>query len=215
MKGIENQSYLASPVPASSRVNPLPQVQLHLEDLANPVGAGSPAKRPVQAIEVLNCWPCTLMHIPMAYKPSPAQPPSALLRQVRPLRLLLNQAERLEHLQRLLESQLQPAAREHCHVASWRDGTLLLVVTDGHWATRLRYQQKRLLAALQGMEAFGNLRRILYKVQPPLVPAKRGGHAAELSNSAAESLRDTAEGITDPKLRAALERLATHAQDKK
>ena len=148
---------------------------------------------------------------PMAYKPSPAQPPSALLRQVRPLRLLLNQAERLEHLQRLLESQLQPAAREHCHVASWRDGTLLLVVTDGHWATRLRYQQKRLLAALQAMEAFGNLRRILYKVQPPLVPAKRGGHAAELSNSAAESLRDTAEGITDPKLRAALERLANHA----
>lgn len=151
---------------------------------------------------------------PMAYKPSPAQPPSALLRQVRPLRLLLNQAERLEHLQRLLESQLQPAAREHCHVASWRDGTLLLVVTDGHWATRLRYQQKRLLAALQAMEAFGNLRRILYKVQPPLVPAKRGGHAAELSNSAAESLRDTAEGITDPKLRAALERLAAHAQGK-
>lgn len=151
---------------------------------------------------------------PMAYKPSPAQPPSALLRQVRPLRLLLNQAERLEHLQRLLESQLQPAAREHCHVASWRDGTLLLVVTDGHWATRLRYQQKRLLAALQAMEAFGNLRRILFKVQPPLVPAKRGGHAAELSNSAAESLRDTAEGITDPKLRAALERLAAHAQHK-
>ena len=163
---------------------------------------------------MINCRPCNLLRTPMAYKPSPAQPPSALLRQVRPLRLLLNQAERLEHLQRLLESQLQPAAREHCHVASWRDGTLLLVVTDGHWATRLRYQQKRLLAALQAMEAFGNLRRILYKVQPPLVPAKRGGHAAELSNSAAESLRDTAEGITDPKLRAALERLAAHAPGK-
>jgi hypothetical protein len=41
-------------------------------------------------------------------------------------------------LQRLLESQLQPAAREHCHVASWREGHLLLIVTDGHWATRLR-----------------------------------------------------------------------------
>ncbi|HDS1819025.1 TPA: DUF721 domain-containing protein [Pseudomonas putida] len=150
----------------------------------------------------------------MAYKPSPAQQPSALLRQVRPLRLLLNQAERLEHLQRLLESQLQPAAREHCHVASWRDGILLLVVTDGHWATRLRYQQKRLMRELQAMEAFGNLRRILYKVQPPLVPAKRGGHAAELSSNAAESLRDTADGIADPKLRAALERLASHARGK-
>ncbi|MCI0912758.1 DUF721 domain-containing protein [Pseudomonas putida] len=147
----------------------------------------------------------------MAYKPSPAQPPSALLRQVRPLRLLLNQAERLAHLQRLLESQLQPAAREHCHVASWRDGTLLLVVTDGHWATRLRYQQKRLLAALQAMEAFGNLRRILFKVQPPLVPAKRGTNTTELSVNAAQSIRGSAEGITDEKLRAALERLASNA----
>ena len=54
----------------------------------------------------------------MAYKPSPARLPAALLREVRPLRLLLNQAERLVHLQRLLASQLQPAAREHCHVAS-------------------------------------------------------------------------------------------------
>lgn len=164
--------------------------------------------------EVLDCPSCNLMRIPMAYKPSPAQPPSALLRQVRPLRLLLNQAERLEHLQRLVEGQLQPAAREHCHVASWRDGTLLLVVTDGHWATRLRYQQKRLMAALQATDAFGNLRRILFKVQPPLVPAKRGGHAAELSNSAVESLLQTAEGISDTKLRAALERLAAHAQAK-
>jgi len=150
----------------------------------------------------------------MAYKPSPAQPPAALLRQARPLRLLLNQAERLEHLQRLLESQLQPAAREHCHVASWRDGTLLLVVTDGHWATRLRYQQKRLQRQLQALEAFGNLQRILFKVQPRVGATQRPASAIQLSESAAQSLRETAEEITDPKLRAALERLASHAQDK-
>lgn len=158
---------------------------------------------------------CNPPCIPMAYKSSSARPPAALLRQARPLRLLLNQAERLEHLQRLLESQLQPAAREHCHVASWRDGTLLLVVTDGHWATRLRYQQKRLQRQLQALEAFGNLQRILFKVQPPLVPAKREGQGAELSSKAAESIRDSAEGITDPRLRAALERLASHARDKR
>lgn len=150
----------------------------------------------------------------MAFKPSPARPPAALLREARPLRLLLNQAERLVHLQQLLESQLQPAARAHCHVASWRDGVLLLVVTDGHWATRLRYQQKRLQRQLLAMEAFGNLHRILFQVQPPITPAKRSGHAPELSSDAAESILDTAEGINDPKLKAALERLASHAQRK-
>ncbi|ATB66374.1 DUF721 domain-containing protein [Pseudomonas mosselii] len=150
----------------------------------------------------------------MAYKPTPARPPADLLRKARPLRLLLSQAERLEHLQRLLESQLQPAAREHCHVASWKEGTLLLVVTDGHWATRLRYQQKRLQRQLQAMEAFANLSRIQFKVQPPLVAAKHEGHGPELSESAADSIRGSAEGISDPKLRAALERLAAHAQGK-
>ena len=148
----------------------------------------------------------------MAYKPSPARPPTDLLRKARPLRLLLNQAERIEHLQRLLESQLQPAAREHCHVASWKEGTLLLVVTDGHWATRLRYQQKRLQHQLQAMEAFANLSRIQFKVQPPLVPAKRAGQGPELTETAALSIRGSAEGISDPKLKAALERLATHAK---
>lgn len=147
----------------------------------------------------------------MAYKPPSASPPAALLRKARPLRLMLNQAERLEHLQRLLESQLQPAAREHCHVASWKEGTLLLVVTDGHWATRLRYQQKRLQRQLLEMDAFANLTRILFKVQPPLVPVKREGHGPALSERAAQEIRGSAEGISDPKLRAALERLAAHA----
>jgi hypothetical protein len=43
---------------------------------------------------------------------------------------------------------------------------LLLVVTDGHWATRLRYQQKRLQRQLQLFEEFANLTRILFRVQP-------------------------------------------------
>ncbi|MBJ9975730.1 DUF721 domain-containing protein [Pseudomonas sp. S75] len=149
----------------------------------------------------------------MAYKPPSAKPPAALLRQARPLRLLLNQAERLEHLQRLLESQLQPAAREHCHVASWRDGCLLLVVTDGHWATRLRYQHKRLLTALRAMEAFGNLQRIRFQVQPPVAAPKRTAQANALSGVAARSLRETADSIQDEGLRAALQRLAAHARD--
>ena len=148
----------------------------------------------------------------MAYKPSPARPPADLLRQARPLKLLLDKAQRLVHLQRLLESQLQPAARAHCHVASWREGTLLLVVTDGHWATRLRYQQKRLQRQLQALEAFTHLRRIQFKVQPPLTPARRAGHAIELSDDAAESIRQSAQGITDSRLKEALERLAGHAK---
>ncbi|MDN5508668.1 MAG: DciA family protein, partial [Pseudomonas sp.] len=106
----------------------------------------------------------------MAFRPLTARAPGVLLREAKPLKAIFGHAKRLGHLQRLLESQLQPAAREHCHVASWREGNLLLIVTDGHWATRLRYQQKRLQRQLMAFEEFAGLTRIQFKVQPPTVP---------------------------------------------
>ncbi|MNO69310.1 hypothetical protein D3C76_601620 [compost metagenome] len=148
----------------------------------------------------------------MAFRPLPARAPAVLLREAKPLKALFSKAQRLAHLQRLLESQLQPAAREHCHVASWREGSLLLIVTDGHWATRLRYQQKRLQRQLQALEEFSSLTRIQFKVQPPTTQSRAAGHTIDLSTQAAESIQATAEGISDPKLRAALERLAAHAK---
>jgi hypothetical protein len=151
---------------------------------------------------------------PMAFRPLPARAPAVLLREAKPLKAIFHHAQRLAHLQRLLESQLQPAAREHCHVASWREGSLLLIVTDGHWATRLRYQQKRLQRQLVAFEEFASLTRILFKVQPPTVQQGAVGHTINLSAVAAESIQATADGITDPNLRAALERLASHGKPK-
>jgi hypothetical protein len=150
----------------------------------------------------------------MAFRPLTARAPAVLLREAKPLKALLGHAQRLGHLQRLLESQLQPAARAHCHVASWREGCLQLVVTDGHWATRLRYQQKRLLRQLQMFDEFARLTQIRFKVQPPLVQRGPVGHAPDLSTDAAATIQETADGISDPGLRAALERLAAHAKDK-
>lgn len=150
----------------------------------------------------------------MAFRPLPARAPAVLLREARPLKAIFNHAQRLAHLQRLLESQLQPAARPHCHVASWREGTLLLVVTDGHWATRLRYQQKRLQRQLVAFKEFSNLTRLQLKVQPATIHRAAVGHSRGISSNAAETISATAEGISDPKLRAALERLAAHAVPK-
>ena len=148
----------------------------------------------------------------MAFRPLSARAPSALLREAKPLKALFSAAQRLDRLQHLLESQLQPAAREHCHLASWREGCLLLIVTDGHWATRLRYQQRRLERQLQLLEEFAGLQRILFKVQPSYTPKPAAKHSMVLSSAAAESLQTTADSISDPKLRAALERLASHVQ---
>ena len=147
----------------------------------------------------------------MAFRPLPAQAMTKLLREAKPLRSLFAEAQRLSHLQELLDSQLQPAARPYCRIASWRQGNLLLVVTDGHWATRLRYQQNRLLRQLASFEEFRGLVRILFKVQPQTqAPARSNTNA--LTPSASATLREAAEGISNPQLKAALERLASRSQ---
>lgn len=146
----------------------------------------------------------------MTFRPLPARAPATLLRETKALKNLLGEAQRLAHLQQLLESQLQPAARPHCRVAAWRDDCLLLIVTDGQWATHLRYQQKRLLRQLRNFKEFVNLAKILFKIQPTPAERRVTGRTPTLSVSAAQTLRSAASGIEDPRLRAALERLASH-----
>lgn len=148
----------------------------------------------------------------MTFRPLPSKAPIALLRETKPLQALLDQALRLGRLQALVDSQLEPAAREHCRVASWRDGCLLLLTSNGHWATRLHYQQRRLQRQLQALPEFIGLMRIQVKVRPPSDQVSHAKRTAELSSAAADSLNSAAEGISDPRLRAALERLASHAK---
>ncbi|MNC62896.1 hypothetical protein D3C75_1129720 [compost metagenome] len=97
-------------------------------------------------------------------------------------------------------------------MATWREGCLLLIVTDGQWATHLRYQQKRLLRQLQNLKEFENLTKILFKIQPTAAERHATGRNLQLSASAADTLRTAASSIDDPQLRAALERLASHTR---
>jgi len=146
----------------------------------------------------------------MSFHPLDARRPGDLLRTHSTLKGLFNQARAVERLQVLLESVLEPAAREHCRAASYRDGLLRLLVSDSQWATRIRYQQKRLIRQLQAYTEFATLTKIHCKVQPPLVKKAPPVRKMKRSNVAAESLTETAEQIRDPNLRSALERLAKH-----
>lgn len=148
----------------------------------------------------------------MTFRPLPAKAPAALLRETRSLQSLLKEAQRLSQLQLALEGQLEPVAREHCRVAAWRDGNLLLIVSDGQWATRLRYQEKRLCRQLSCLKEFSGLQRIILKVRPPASTAPQSTHQPSLSANAARSIQASADDVSDPQLRAALERLARHAK---
>ena len=148
----------------------------------------------------------------MSYRPIKAQKTTSVLQNSTSLQRLVARAQATDKLQNLLNQFLQPAVREHCHLASFAAGTLTLIVTDGNWATRLRYQQKRLLKQLQNLPEFSQVSRIQFKVRPPLQPAKPQARTIELSEQAGQSIQASAEATSDPVLRAALQRLAKQAK---
>lgn len=147
----------------------------------------------------------------MSYRPIKAQKTNSVLQSSSSLQRLVERAQATDHLQQLLNQFLQPAVREHCHLANYQAGTLTLIVTNGHWATRLRYQQKRLLQQLQSLAEFSEASRIQFKVRPPMQPEKPPTRSIKLSAQAGETIQASADSTRDPALRAALERLALHA----
>ncbi|MFT6431901.1 MAG: hypothetical protein ACJATR_003031 [Halopseudomonas sp.] len=78
----------------------------------------------------------------------------------------------------------------------------------------MRYQQKRLVRQLQAFNEFATLTKIHCKVQPVLVKKPPPAHNMRKSAVAAETLHDTATQVTNPALKAALERLAQHHTEK-
>src|SRR5690554_1461373 len=146
----------------------------------------------------------------MSFYPMDARRPGDLLKTHSALKGLFRQARAIERMQVLLDSVLEPAAREHCRAASYRDGVLRVLVTDSQWATRVRYQQKRLIRQLQAYAEFATLTKIHCRVQPPLVKKTPPVRKMRRSIVAAETLFETSREISDPTLPASLERLARH-----
>lgn len=148
----------------------------------------------------------------MSYRPIKAQKTTQLLQDNSSLQRLVQRAQSIDRLQQLLNQCLQPAAREHCYLASLQEATLTLIVTDGHWATRLRYQQKRLLQQLQQVPEFNQVLRIQFKVRPPMQPEKAPARNIDFSEHTGQVIQASAQAISDPTLREAMERLARHTK---
>ncbi len=148
----------------------------------------------------------------MSYRPIKAQKTTRVLQSSISLQRLVARAQATDHLQHLLNQFLQPAAREHCLLANYQAGTMTLIISNGHWATRLRYQQKRLLEQLQGLAEFRGISRIQLKVRPPMQNEQPIKRSIELSEQAGQTIQDSADSTQNPALREALERLAQHAK---
>jgi hypothetical protein len=122
-------------------------------------------------------------------------------------------ARRLAEVTRVLRTALPGQLAEHCLGVNIVRNTLVLFADSAPWATRLRYEQKAILAAIS-RETGLSFARISLRVQPRSrrkapKSASRRGH--RISPASREVLEAAARGISDPDLAAALRRLARNS----
>jgi hypothetical protein len=97
----------------------------------------------------------------------------------------------------------------HLSAAHLRDATLIVVADGPAWATRLRFLEPELKAALDARTR-RIVRRVAVRVGPPPIAPRAPGPkpSRPLSEAARAALEAGALKVTDPKLAAALRRLA-------
>jgi len=124
---------------------------------------------------------------------------------------VVERARWLDALDPVLRQSLPATLADQCKLANVDDKHLVFLVSAPVWKAKLRLHTDALLgaAAAAGLKA----RTLVVKVSPPTPAIPSGtGNAKPLSEAVRDSLRATAQTVSDPELRAQLLRLAAHTR---
>ncbi|WP_255310663.1 MULTISPECIES: DUF721 domain-containing protein [unclassified Aliivibrio] len=128
----------------------------------------------------------------------------------------------ISKLSRVLKDSLPAGCEDHCRVANYRQGSLVIEVSSSVWSTRINYERLAILSAFRqhGLPGLSNLE---IKINPDLARSFVGEKPTiyktekqakrELSAAAASALEMVAE-TASPKLKKRLESLAALANKK-
>lgn len=124
-------------------------------------------------------------------------------------------AQQLSALNALLKTVLPVTVRNHCQIANYRDGCLIIQATNAAWATQLRYLIPDIQVKLQAIPQFKDVQTIRYFVAPATaITVANNPIQPQLSAQNAQLILDTAEHIPG-RLGKALGKLALHAKKTK
>ncbi|MBE9562705.1 MAG: DUF721 domain-containing protein [Proteobacteria bacterium] len=75
----------------------------------------------------------------------------------------------LKSINKNLKKSLPPPLSQHCHIANWREKTLIVHTDSSLWATRLRYMTPFLIAKWQKELSMPTINKIIVQVRPTLL----------------------------------------------
>lgn len=121
--------------------------------------------------------------------------------------LLVKKTQQLNQLNQFLQNALEQPLALHCRVANFRDPILIVEIDSAAWATQFHYQIPDLLFSLQKTSQLRTLKKIECYIKPQVVSKPPPAVQHNISAANAELLRETAQHISAPGLKLALERL--------
>lgn len=138
---------------------------------------------------------------------------------MRPIRQLIDtrlaaQALRMQAFSDSLRQLLPPALAPHCAVSGVHEDQLILSADGASWGTQLRYLQREIVKHMNAHHGLGVSKVRVRVGSAPLRPVRASGgtpHRPAVPATAEGVLRQTARGLSDAHLAAALERLAARA----
>lgn len=127
---------------------------------------------------------------------------------------ILHKLNELKEWDNLLRHYLDLEVAQHCQVTKFEKNCLFVIVTNGSWATRLRFQIPELLKKLKTHAGLENLNGIICKTRPLHHPksykSKTRTPIARLSEQTAQVILTMASTVNDLKIRQILERIASY-----
>lgn len=128
------------------------------------------------------------------------------------LRYLASHSQKVEQLQKLVREYLEPQLYEHCRVANFRRGCMVIEVNNAAWATKLRLVQMDLCTKIRVEGKFYQLSSIKISVQPTMqntnLRKKKRKRHFQPSAKVTAAIKEQAADCTHPSLSNALEKLA-------
>lgn len=122
------------------------------------------------------------------------------------LRDLMKQAQQNTCLLQEVQALMPEALRSHCHAAHIHEHQVVLFTDSPAWVMRLRFCSAQILTGLRTTRP--NLRGARVRVQLPQREPRQAKRQMTLSENTRSHLRETAAGLENTDLAAALERLS-------
>ncbi len=127
------------------------------------------------------------------------------------LRFIFTKIKRLQELHQQIAPYLPANLAPHCQVANLERHTLTFIVANGAVATQLRFHSPDILQQFKKTDSLNMIQKIECKLRPSSVKQEMKDapqNMALLSAETADLIRDFAATVSDPDLKAVMERIA-------